>query len=379
MSDLDPGALARALSEIPLFREIQRVLSTQTGPVNWEIAGQFAKAVASADGLGSRPSSDEVRKLEEACRAAELILIQKTGSEPAGVLMNISLLDRPAWAELNLEKFRALIDRLADRLLLQMRDDSSPLPLQALVDALGPFMLGMQVGFLAGYLSRRVLGQYDVLFPSEAGALRFVYPNVVEVERELAVDPQQFRMWLALHEVTHQIEFHSVPWTRSHFLGLIEAYIDSAEIDSEQIAARFGEMSNPEELNRILEHPEDLLPLLVTPAQKDAVGRIQAFMSVLEGYAEWTVNEVGREMLPEFDKMREGMNRRRAERSAVERLLERLLGLDLSREQYRAGERFVRSVADAGQLSLLWISPESLPTIEEVAEPAKWLNRVAFS
>lgn len=375
MSEIDPVALARALGEIPLFRELQRLIAAQAGPVNWEIAGQIARAVAGAGGPAPTAGAHERELFETDSRAAELRVSDLTGLE-ATMATEVVVVDRVKWAELNLNSFAPLIDRLAIRLGGQMK---TPAPL-GFMNALGPFLLGIQVGFLVGYLSRRVLGQFDLCYPSrDQGRLYFVYPNIVETETELQVDPKQFRMWIAIHEVTHHLEFQSVPWTRPHFVGLVERYIDGAEIDSAEVLDRLRGLSDPRNLERLLQNPDQLLPMLMSPAQQVVVREIQAFMSVLEGYAEWTMNVVGAELLSEFDKMREGIARRRAERSSVERMLEQLLGLDLKREQYRAGEKFVRVVADADRLKLLWEGPQNLPTIEELNEPPKWLSRVAFS
>lgn len=375
MSEIDPGDLARALGEIPLFRELQRLIAAQAGPVNWEIAGQIARAVAGAGGPATFPGSAEKEMIETDCRAAELRVAELTGLEPT-TATEVKVVDRVQWAELNLGSFAPMIDRLALRLGGQLQ---TPPPL-GFMNIVGPFLLGIQVGFLVGYLSHRVLGQYDLCYPASGqGQLYLVHPNIAETESELQVDPQQFRMWIAIHEVTHHLEFQSVPWTRTHFIGLVERYIDAAEIDSGEIMERLRGLSDPEQLERLLQNPDQLLPMLVTPTQQLALDEIQAFMSVLEGYAEWTMNVVGKQFLDEFDKMREGIARRRAERSSVERMLEQLLGLDLKREQYRAGEKFVVALAEADRLKLLWEGPQNLPSIQELDEPSKWLSRVAFS
>lgn len=378
MNDIDPSELGKALSEVPLFREIQRVLSAQSGPVNWEIARQIARAVASAGRPGPGPTEQEQAAFADACRVAELKVTQLTDLQSTKALSEVKVLTRPQWAEANLEGFRYLIDRLATRLGGQIGGDSLPaLPLQAAMSQLGPLLFGLQVGFLLGYLSHRVLGQYDLCLPrSSPGVLYFVHPNITKLERELELDPQQFRLWLALHEVTHVLEFESVGWTRPHFVGLLERYIDAAEMDSSEVMERLPSLSDPEQLSRLMEHPEELLPLMMTPAQQEILEDIQAFMSVLEGYGEWTMDIAGREMLPEFEKMREAITRMRAERSSAEKLFEALLGIDLKREQYRAGEKFVRSVAEAGKQHLLWKGPETLPTMEEIQEPHRWLERV---
>jgi len=397
--DIDPAELTAALSQIPLFRELQRLLMTQTGPVNWEIAGQIAHAVAQAGGSHggpARPGPEDQAAFEEACRLAEMRVGELTGLETPGLITKVEVLDRVSWAQINLEAFRPFVERLAAGLRSQFAGPGQQgaegtegpegiegvpnLPAAAVLGVVGPLIFGLELGFLVGFLSRRVLGQYDLCLPrGEPGRLHFVFPNIAEMQSELELDPRQFRMWLALHEVTHQLEFASIPWVRGHFVGLVERFIDAAEIDSSEAISRLQSLGDPEQLGRIMQNPDELLPMLITPPQQEMAREIETLMAVLEGYAEWVLDRIGSEILPEFSKTREGVNRRRAERTSVERLLEGLLGIDLKPAQYRAGERFVRAIAAAGQLSKLWEGPEALPSPAELGEPAKWLSRVAFS
>lgn len=377
MEGIDPFELAKSLSDIPLFRELQKLLSAQSGPVNWEIARQISRAVATAGRADRAAGPQDIAVFEEASRIAELHVTAATGLEPPSGLNEIAVLDRVGWAEIAQRGFEPLIERLATGLRTGPQDPTGQIQLSGIFNALAPLLLGVQVGFLSGYLSRRVLGQYDLCYPTgEPGRLYYVFPNVVELEQELGIDPVQFRLWLALHEVTHQLEFQSISWTRPYFLSLIERFIDAAEVDPTEVAEKLRGLADPEQLSRLLERPNELLPILMSPAQQSVLAEIQAFMSVLEGFAEWAMDEVGKDLLPDIDKMREGMNRRRAERSAVEKLLEQLLGLDLKLEQYRAGEKFVKAVARAGRLDALWLGPRDLPSLDEVAEPNKWIDRV---
>ena len=386
MAEIDPADLGRALGEVPLFREMHRVLGAQTGPVNWEIAHQIARAVAGAGGPGPGATKEELRAFEESCRIAQMQITQHTGMEPGG-LTRVEVVDRVSWANANLDGFRPLVDRLSQRLRGQMSllgdagEGGMPgLPIQMVLDAIGPFLLGIQMGFLVGFLSRTALAHYDLCLPrQDAGVLSFVHPNIVEVERELQTDPRQFRLWLSMHEVAHQLHLHTYPWALAHLRGLIERYVDGAEVDAGEVMERLQGLADPEQLSRLLEHPDELLPLLTTPAQERMSTEIQAFMAVIEGYADWVVAKAGAGMLSELEKIREGASRRRVERSPAERLLEGLLGLDLKPEHYRAGVRFVQTVADAGKLGDLWEGPGQAPTLEELREPAKWLARVSFS
>ena len=386
MSDIDPQDLARGLADVPLFREIQRVLMAQSGPVNWEIARQIARAVSEAGGAGVSADAKDTEELLEAARIAELHLTRLTGLESPDALERVEVLDRRSWADRNLDGMKPLIERFAMRLSGQLTGGELPagvggLPMmQGVMGAIGPFLLGVQVGFLVGYLSRRVLGQYDLCLPRPGDeTLYFVFPNIVATERELEFEPQQFRLWLALHEVTHHLEFKGAKWTRSHFIGLIESFIDASDVDSQQLLEKLQGFGSPDNWSYLAEHPEELLPMMMTDAQRKMANDIQAFMAVLEGFAEWAMDQAGRELLPEFEKMREGINRRRVERSSVEKMLEAILGMDLKREQYRQGERFIRTVANAEKLDLIWEGPENLPDISEVENPASWLSRVAFA
>jgi putative hydrolase len=397
--DIDPVEIGMALSSIPLFRELQRLLMSQSSPVNWEIAGQISTAVAQMRGSGDRPGPGEQAEFEEDCRLAEMRVGQLTGLESPGSITKVEVVDRVEWAQANLEAIRPFMERLSAGLggalsgglgnlgglggfgaTSGSEEEAAAVPMSAALGMLGPLIFGLEVGFLMGFLSRRVLGQYDLCLPRGDGTrLWFVYPNIAEAQASLGLDARQFRMWLALHEVTHQLEFASIPWVRSHFTGLVERFIDAAEIDSGEAMSRLQSLGDPEQLSHLMSHPEELLPMLITPPQQELARQIETLMALLEGYTEWVMEEIGSELLPEFSKIREGLSRRKAERSSVERLLEGLLGIDLKPAQYRQGERFVRAVAGAGQLSKLWEGSATLPTPAELGEPTKWLSRVAFS
>src|SRR2546421_11724404 len=273
--DIDPAELTAALSQIPLFRELQRLLMAQTGPVNWEIAGQIAHAVAQAGGSHgwlARPGPEDLAAFEEACRLAEMRVAELTGLETPGWITKVEVLDRVSWAQINLEAFRPFVERLAAGLRSQFAapgqegEEGVPnLPAAAVLGVVGPLIFGLELGFLVGFLSRRVLGQYDLCLPrGEPGRLHFVFPNIAEMQGELELDPRQFWMWLALHEVTHQLEFACIPWVRAHFTGLVERFIDAAEIDSSEAISRLQSLGDPEQLGRIMQNPDELAPIVIT-------------------------------------------------------------------------------------------------------------------
>lgn len=381
MDGIDPEAMARALADIPLFREFQRVLKAGTpGAANWEIGSQIALAIAGAGEDLEIPVDEKQRAYTEACRLAELEIVQRAGLEPPHTLARVSIPDRQAWAGIYLTRFRTLIDRLTMALRRQM---GLPFPVRGMerfVDALGSFAVGAQVGFLVGHLSHEVISQYEIWLPSDKPAEHlFVLPNAEKVAAELQTDADQFRFWLALHEVSRQMELDSIGWARGHLSTLIERYVDAAEIDLMAAMERFQTLQDPEELSRLIEQPQDLLPLSGQGRQGEIGDQIQSLLSVLEGYCDWLMQKAATGILPEYEKITEGMVRRRVERSSASKMLEKLLGIAVRHEHYRAGRRFVQKVAEAEKLDSLFSSPASLPGLQELEEPAAWLKRVAFS
>lgn len=377
MDGIDNSELARRLLEIPLFRELNNALRGQSGPVDWRIAGQIAEAVAASGMTSRKPSSAEIDEIHQACRVAELAVIGHSGLGPVRGITDVRLLWRSQWAQINLDTLKPLSERLSAKLAGNAAAGLGIGAVAPLLGAVSPFLMGSQMGLVIGYLSHKALGMWDLCLPrSEPGHVYFNYPNIVEVEKELRVPPQQFRMWLALHEVAHEVLFESVPWLRPHLLGMLEQYVDAAEIDASQLASRLGNINDPEELGSVLQRPEDLFPLLRSPAQETVVERIQCLTSAAEGYSNWLVRKAGMGLTEVFDKISEGMTRRRAERSSPERMVEKMFGLDLGNEQQRRGQRFVETISAAGELDHLWKKPENLPDLGELGQPHRWLARV---
>jgi coenzyme F420 biosynthesis associated uncharacterized protein len=237
-----------------------------------------------------------------------------------------------------------------------------------------------------GYVSQRVLGQYELSLlqpetapPPAPPRLVFVAPNLKRAVRELGVDRDSFYGWIAIHELTHVFEFQAVPWLRDHVAGLVHEYLRSVEVRIESGAA--GGIPALPDLPSLVQAFRDggLAALVQTHEQRDLMARIQASMAVIEGYSEHVMDAVGSELLPAWEGLRQAMERRRRSRSAPERIIERLLGLNLKLRQYELGRGFCGAVAERGgmeALNAIWDSPETLPTIPELERPERWLSRV---
>jgi putative hydrolase len=252
--------LGDVLGDVPLLREIQRVLLSSTGPVNWELARQIGIAMASWGEEDPPPSEEDRRLLQDTVRAAELAVADFTGLPSPADLADVQAFRRSQWVEANVRGLRDLLEPLAVRLskavdeaqgqmAIQTEGQSSANLMDMMIRQMMPLLLGAQVGAVLGYLGQRVLGQYDLAVPRPAGSLYFVVPNIARFEQEWSLRPVEFRAWVALHEVTHRFEF-ARPWVREHFLSLVRDLVEHAELDLSGLERRLEglDLGSPEAL-----------------------------------------------------------------------------------------------------------------------------------
>jgi len=382
--------LGDVLGEVPLFREIQRVILSSTGPVNWELARQIGIAVASWGTEDPRPTEQDRAGLADTVRAAELAVADFTGLPSPPDVASVEAFRRTDWVEANVRGLRDLIEPVAARLGKAMAEQPGPSPMptpqggqgelmEMVMQRMMPLLLGAQVGGVLGYLGQRVLGQFDLAVPRPGGGLYFVVPNIARFENEWSLDGREFRAWVALHEVTHRFEF-ARPWARDHFLHLVRDLVDHAELDLSGLQQRLEalDLSDAEALSKAFEGMNDLFGQASDPEQRLRIGRVQAFMAAAEGYGDHVMEALGRKMLSTYPQIEEALRRYREGRPG-DQALERLLGLEMKREQYRLGREFcerVSSLTDEATLARMWESGEALPSLPELEEPTLWLARM---
>ncbi|MEU3451418.1 zinc-dependent metalloprotease [Streptomyces thermolilacinus] len=301
----------------------------------------------------------------------------------------VLVVDRAGWVRANVAGFRELLKPLLDK----MAERRSGGPGGAVLGAVGGKVTGVELGMLLSFLASRVLGQYETFAPATrelpagengGGRLLLVAPNIVHVERELAVDPHDFRLWVSLHEETHRTQFTAVPWLRDHLQGEIQAFLGATEMDPMTVLERLRDAVQTFAGARPEAEEDDggrsLVELVQTPEQREILGRLTAVMSLLEGHADYVMDGVGPQVVPSVAEIREKFQQRRARgASRLDLALRRLLGLDAKLRQYRDGERFVRAVVDEVGMdgfNRVWTSPNTLPTKAEIARPADWVARV---
>ena len=278
----------------------------------------------------------------------------------------VLVVDRAGWVQANADGFATILAPLVDKLSAK-KGTPGPIGLRDRV-------AGHRCrGRAAARLPRlKVLGQFDP-FHDPAGRLLLVAPNIVHVERELGVDPTDFRLWVCLHEETHRVQFTAVPWMRDHLRSEIGHLTDTVE------PTRMLEDGLKRVTGAIRGEGGSLIDMMSTPEQKEIIDRITGVMSLLEGHADVVMDGVGPSVIPSVAAIRRKFNKRRKGVGSLDRMVRRLLGLDAKMAQYRDGAVFVRHVVDKvgmDDFNAVWAGPENLPSKAEIADPAAWVARV---
>ncbi|MGQ0629750.1 MAG: zinc-dependent metalloprotease [Sporichthyaceae bacterium] len=288
----------------------------------------------------------------------------------------VLVVDRDRWLDINVEAFA----ELSTPLLAKLAEARSG-PASGALRGVGARITGVELGALLAFIGSKVLGQYEPFLPvaatGEPGRLLLVAPNIVHVERELRVDPADFRMWVCLHEETHRTQFTAVPWLREHVRAEMAAFLDATDVDP---AAMLRQMQRAlTGMGQIVRGGGSLVDLIATPDQREVLDRITAVMSLLEGHADFVMDGVGPDVIPSVSAIREAFTRRRQSASGLDALMRRLLGLEAKMRQYRDGEIFVRGVVERVGMTgfnRVWESPATLPTLAELHDPDAWVERL---
>lgn len=351
--------------------------SSQLRLVDWEFAASAARRLTLAGpGVPADEAARAVAALRDAARRAHGHVAQTTGLATPDDAPPALVVDRATWIDVNAGSFSRLLDPvLGDA----VRRSSRPMPSQT-AQLVGSKLTGSEVAGLLSFMSTRVLGQYELApgRPAQAARLLLVAPNIVATERELGVDPADFRLWVCLHEETHRVQFTAVPWLREHMLTRTDDLARELAPDVDQVLTRLKLVATnaPEALRS---GGTGIAGLFLTPEQKEHLARTTAVMSLLEGHADVVMDEVGPKVVPSVGKIRALFERRRDGLGVFDIVVRRLLGLEAKMLQYRNGAAFVRGVVDRVGMdgfNAVWTSPQTLPTPAELADPGAWIARV---
>lgn len=349
--------------------------------IDWELAvSTGARLVRPGPQVSREEARAVVGELRDLSVRAAGHVSDFTGLGSPAELDGAAIVDRPGWIRTNVDGFRVVLEPLVDRLA----EKRSATPGGPVVTALGSRVTGMQVGAILAYMAGRVLGQYELFLPPDpsgnapAGRLTLVAPNIVHAERELAVDPHDFRLWVCLHEETHRAQFTAVPWLRDYVQQQMTDFLLASELDPAAMLARLRAAAGAV-ADAVRGGEGNLIEAVQTPEQRPILDRLTAVMTLVEGHGDYVMDGVGPEVVPSVRQIRERFQKRREGGGSVDRVLRRILGIELKMKQYAEGSAFVRGVIDrAGMAGLnrVWETPENLPSRHEITHPREWMLRV---
>jgi coenzyme F420 biosynthesis associated uncharacterized protein len=362
-----------------LGRRAERI--ARRGLVDWAAVERLA--IRRAERAPGRLTPLELRAADGAYREAMALVVPRLaealGAQLPGVVERASVVDRAGWIRANVGTFRSLIGRLEKDLLDQVVPVGGGIT-RATMALANRWVTTQQLGFLLGFMGTRVLGQYDLAILSaeaEDGRLLFVEENIRGTAHAIGVPVAPFRTWIALHETTHAFEFEAHPWLRPYLAERLERQLSlfsgSASTMGRDAIRAIGRALRGENSG------EHWMESLMGEEQRRLFRETQAVMSLLEGFSDYVMDEVGRGLVPDVARISARFHERRQHRTGFERAVLRLTGMDLKMEQYERGERFVRAVAEArgrSALARIWDGPETLPTAAEIGAPNAWVKRV---
>ena len=339
--------------------------------IDWALARRIGGFVAGSEPAGGPALPGDLAEVVDDARAR---VSAHTGLVPRRPVPPPEAVGRGRWLDLNLVSMRSVLEPLSAK-VEQGR-------VNPLVRAVGGVLLAAEVGVLSGYLSQRVLGQYELVLldPDAPERLLLVAPNLRESARRLGVDEGDLVAWVAIHEVTHAVQFTSVPWLREHLAGELRSLLETVDVKVD--LAALLRLPSAGDLRALVDRVREggLVTLVAGPERMAIIDRVQATMALVEGHAEHVMDAVGRDVLPSLDELRDALDRRRQDKAPALRLLEKLLGLELKMKQYELGRSFCDEVVAAGGMAALnraWTSPDALPTLAEISAPRRWLERTA--
>ncbi|HSK07188.1 MAG TPA: zinc-dependent metalloprotease [Acidimicrobiia bacterium] len=287
------------------------------------------------------------------------------------------VIGRAEWIERNVSSFTHLMEPL-QRQLMEKIESSGPRARG--VAAFTNRMMQAEMTAVLGVIARRVLGQYELVLPTgeDADVVAFVGANIMQLERAHQFRPEEFRFWVALHELTHRAQFQGVPWLRDYFMGLVSELVEHSQPEPGRLNRVIEEVTRRRFAGDPVIDDRGLLGLFASSEQHAVIDKVQALMSLLEGHGHVVMDRLGQQHLRSQDRMSKILKARRQDKRTA--AFFRLTGLEMKMNQYRMGERFIQIVErEAGWATVghAFRGVSSLPTIEEIGSPERWLRRVA--
>ena len=339
--------------------------------IDWDQAVRVASRMT-----GSYPLEGTYHEARFALQAPQMVMRatalveEETGLHAPGVA-DVAVVSRKEWVEANIGSFAVLIKPAEERLAEH----------KGIGSKIASRITAAELGAVLGLLSRRVLGQYELVLPradgSDGDTVMFVGANILAMERQHEFRPQEFRFWVALHEATHRLQFLGVPWMKEYFLSLVNDLVTASTPQKGTLQRVANDLAAAARAGEPLVDEAGLFGLFATPTQRDAINRVQALMSLLEGHGHVVMDRIGARELVTQERMSEVLKARRQDPRTA--MFMRLVGLEMKMRQYDEGAKFIAGVerhAGWSALDQAWQSPDHLPSLEEIKNPVLWLERM---
>jgi len=347
------------------------------GPVDWSRAERIAITVAARQpGIGK--CHLESADFDELGHLAEARVEATTGLRSLLGDADIQVVDRAGWIRANIASFRSLLDPVLAKWLQSSGEGGG----RSITKSIGAQVAGAEVGVMLGWMSGRVLGQYDLLFSDDVqnpGAVYLVGPNIAGLEEKFGFEPEQFRLWITLHELTHRAQFTGVPWMRDYFLDRVHRMLDLASPDPARVVGALREALRDRDAARQRLRDGGVVAMMATTEQQAVFNDVAGLMSLLEGHGDVVMGRAGADLITSAARFSRVLSERRRRANPLVKLVQRLTGLEGKLNQYAAGERFIAAIEAVGgerAVDHCWESPDNLPSLDEVREPQLWLDRM---
>lgn len=376
------GVVAGVGARYVMSRAAERAASRPFDPerrlVNWDQARSIALRFSQWE---QAPVGDRVARRAQYARMVEQsvpMIAEYMGVQLPQPITRLYVVDRRDWLLANFQSFEQVFAPVEE---LYAKVGARQGGVNPTLSDINGRIIGAQMGVLLGFLARRVLGQYDLSLLSpdteSQGALYFVEPNIAHVQGQLGLSDEDFRLWIALHETTHVFQFEAFPWVRPYFNELLRQFLDQLTDQLSGLGTGIGKLAS-----RLLSGRGDnkhWIEQMLTPEQQRVFDRMQALMSIVEGYSTHVMNTIGEQMLPSFQQIEQRMEQRKGNRPLLDELFNRITGMDLKLAQYQQGEQFIDAVVAARGLPFanrVWEKADNIPTMAEIRSPQLWIARM---
>jgi len=371
--------------------------------IDWDfartVASKISKKVETPEAYMSDSIHDDFISMTS---QAEELVATETGLKPNSAA-KAKVIDRLDWVDANIASFDRLLQPLLNKmekpseekvqtdfsdtdigkLLGPFAETADPLvkAVKDVISEIGPKTAGAEVGALLGFMSGRVLGQYDLMIaeddsPQDQDWVYYVGPNILSLEHQFGFPPKEFRLWIAIHECTHRAQFMAVPWLRPYFLSIVDDLLGSVDTDPKQLLETLKSVKAKDSQDDV----GSLAMKLADPAQRKIISRLTGLMSLLEGHGDIVMDRAGKDLIPSQPRFARVLSQRRNNATGVAKFVQRVTGMEAKMAQYEEGEKFVQAAEAHGGRDLfdqVWSSPEALPTLEEIRDPKLWIERVS--